>query len=65
MSDAVGLTLPNDETIYVNPARVTYLVSDSGARSKQTSICFDRENRITVKGDVDTIAFMLFPAGAR
>jgi hypothetical protein len=62
----VGLTLLNDDAIYVNPHQVTRLQKSSdGHGDKATEIVFGTADKVVVKGDIDTIAFQLFPTGAR
>jgi hypothetical protein len=62
----VGLTLLNDDSIYVNPHQVSRLQKSSeGYGDKATEIVFGAADKVVVKGDIDYIAFQLFPTGAR
>lgn len=61
----VGLTLLNDDSIYVNPAQVARLQGSEDHGEKATEIVFSDTDKVTVKGDIDTIAFQLFPTGVR
>ena len=62
----VGLTLLNDDSIYVNPAQVCRLQkSGEGDGDTATEIVFGGTDKVTVKGDIDNIAFQLFPNGVR
>ena len=62
----VGLTLANGEPVYVNPNRVNrlskapFLASDAF-----TEISFGHGDTIVVKGDMDYIAFQLYPDKVR
>ena len=62
----VELMLLNDDAVYVNPLLVSRLqkISD-GQDDKATEIVFGSSDKIVVKGDLDTIAFQLFPTGIR
>jgi len=62
----VGLTLLNDDSIYINPDQVCRLQKCSeGNGDNATEIVFAAADKVTVKGDLDTIAFQLFPTGVR
>jgi hypothetical protein len=62
----VGLTLLNDDAIYVNPLQVTRLqMSSEGPGGEATEIVFAAADKVVVKGDIDSIAFQLFPTGVR
>jgi hypothetical protein len=62
----VGLTLINDDSVYINPAQVNCLKKGEGpAGDSMTDIVFGRADQVTVKGDIDSIAFQLFPNGVR
>ena len=62
----VGLTLLNDDAIYVNPHQVTRLQKSSeGHGDRATEIVFTDSQKVVVKGDIDNIAFQLFPNGVR
>jgi hypothetical protein len=62
----VELMLLNEDAVYVNPRRVRRLQkSGDGLGDQATEIVFGPDDRIVVKGDLDTIAFQLFPAGIR
>lgn len=61
----VGLTLLNDESVYVNPDQVSRLQGSEGQGDKATEIVFTSTDKVVVKGDIDTIAFQLFPTGVR
>jgi len=62
----VGLTLLNDDAIYVNPLQVSRLQQSSeGLGDKTTEIIFSTADKVVVKGDIDSIAFQLFPTGVR
>jgi hypothetical protein len=62
----VGLTLASGEPVYVNPDRVNrlnkaaFLASDSF-----TEVSFGHGDTVVVKGDMDYIAFQLFPDRVR
>jgi hypothetical protein len=58
----VGLTLLNDDAIYVNPLQVSRLQQGS---EETTEIVFSTADKVVVKGDIDSIAFQLFPTGVR
>jgi hypothetical protein len=61
----VGLTLLNDDDIYINPHQVCRLQkSAEGNGDTATEIVFAAD-KVTVKGDIDYIAFQLFPNGVR
>jgi Fe-S cluster assembly ATPase SufC len=62
----VGLTLMNDEDVYINPAQVNCLKKPEGAGHETTTeIVFGPSDQVIVKGDIDSIAFQLFPNGVR
>jgi len=61
----VGLTLLSEGSVYVNPAQVTRLQASEGQGDKATEIVFAAQDKIVVKGDIDYIAFQLFPTGVR
>jgi hypothetical protein len=63
----VGLTLMNDDSIYINPSQVDCLVKGDGPDNNPTTeIVFGpADHRVSVKGDIDSIAFQLFPNGVR
>ena len=62
----VGLTLVNEGSIYVNPTKVTLLAQGPDASAQSTTvIAFGKDDTVTVKGNIDQIAFQLFPDGVR
>jgi hypothetical protein len=62
----VELMLLNDDAVYVNPLLVCRLQKSSdGLGDKATEIVFGQADKVVVKGDLDTIAFQLFPTGIR
>ncbi len=62
----VGLTMLNDNSIYINPAQVNCLKKGDGPDGDaMTAICFGPADQVVVKGDIDSIAFQLFPNGVR
>ena len=62
----VGLTLLNNDSIYVNPDQVSRLQKSSeGDGDTATEIVFGTADKVVVKGDIDYIAFQLFPNGVR
>jgi hypothetical protein len=62
----VGLTLLNNDSVYVNPDQVCRLQkSAEGDGDSATEIVFAVADKVTVKGDIDYIAFQLFPNGVR
>jgi hypothetical protein len=62
----VGLTLMNDDSVYINPSQVNCLHKGEGPDGdSKTEIVFGPADRVTVKGDIDSIAFQLFPNGVR
>jgi hypothetical protein len=62
----VGLTLVNDEAVYINPDRVNCLLKGEGPDGDtRTEVVFGPADKIVVKGDIDYIAFQLFPNGVR
>ena len=62
----VELMLLNDDAVYVNPLLVRRLQKSSEEPAdKATEIVFGPADKIVVKGDLDTIAFQLFPTGIR
>ncbi len=61
----VGLTLLNDDSIYVNPDQVSLQKSSEGHGDNATEIVFGAADKVVVKGDIDYIAFQLFPTGVR
>ncbi len=66
LMSVVGLTLASGEPVYVNPDRVNrlskaaFLASDSF-----TEVSFGHGDTVVVKGDMDYIAFQLFPDRVR
>jgi hypothetical protein len=62
----VGLTMMSGDPVYVNPEKVTKLHRGDGDAAEQvTAIHFGQDDRVVVKGDIDHIAFQLFPTGVR
>jgi len=62
----VGLTMMSGDPVYVNPDKVTKLHRGDGEDADQhTAIHFSQDDRVVVKGDIDHIAFQLFPNGVR
>ncbi|HVJ54961.1 MAG TPA: hypothetical protein VM689_21050 [Aliidongia sp.] len=62
----VGLTLVNDDSVYINPSQVTCLKKGEGPDGDSiTQILLGASERLVVKGDIDNIAFQLFPNGVR
>ncbi|HWK48187.1 MAG TPA: hypothetical protein VNT30_25920 [Stellaceae bacterium] len=62
----VELVLKDNEAVYVNPLQVTRLMKAAAPDSATyTEIFFAGSDKIVVKGDIDYIAFQLFPTGAR
>jgi hypothetical protein len=62
----VGLTLLNNDSIYVNPDQVRRLQkSGEGDGDTATEIVFGLTDKVVVKGDIDYIAFQLFPNTVR
>ena len=62
--NVVGLTLLNGDSIYINPNYVCRLQKSSeGHGDTATEIIFGGADTVVVKGDIDYIAFQLFPTG--
>jgi hypothetical protein len=62
----VGLSLLNDDSVYINPHQVCRLQQSSEGHGDQaTEIVFHGNDKVLVKGDIDYIAFQLFPNGVR
>ena len=62
----VGLTLANGDPVYVNPSLVTRLLHPKGAEQDAlTEIIFGGDDKVVVKGDMDYVAFQLFPDHVR
>ncbi|MEI9982261.1 MAG: hypothetical protein WDN69_03010 [Aliidongia sp.] len=55
----------NDDSIYVNPDQVSLQKSSEGHGDNATEIVFGAADKVVVKGDIDYIAFQLFPTGVR
>lgn len=64
--EVVEMTLVSGVSVYVNPGRVATLEAaqpdDSG---ETTAIAFAPDHVVRVRGDIDSIAFRLFPSGIR
>jgi len=59
----VELVLANGEEVYVNPSLVTRLEKAPGPDSAtHTNVWFAGQDKVMVKGDIDYIAFQLFPS---
>lgn len=61
----VGLSLLNDDSIYINPNQVCRLQLSEGHGDQVTEVVFPGDDKVLVKGDIDYIAFQLFPNGVR
>ncbi len=61
----VGLTMTNDESVYINPTKVTSLTQGPAAGESTTIITFAKDDQVIVKGNIDQVAFQLFPDGVR
>lgn len=64
--EVVELTLESGVSVYVNPSRVATLVASTpDASGEITRIVFAADHVVLVRGDIDSIAFRLFPSGIR
>lgn len=64
--ELVELTSTGGVSVYVNPGRVATLeASASDSSGEVTKIVFAPEHLLLVRGDIDSIAFKLFPSGIR
>lgn len=64
--EVVELLLVTDRSVFVNTAKVVTLEDASTPETGEaTLITFEHSHTITVRGDIDTVAFKLFPSGIR
>ncbi len=64
--EVVELSLVSGLSVYVNPSRVATLeASTPDASGETTRIVFAADHVVLVRGDIDSVAFRLFPSGIR
>jgi len=64
--EIVELLLTNDRSVFVNSSKVVTLEDASSPENGEaTKITFEYAHAIIVRGDIDTVAFKLFPSSIR